>query len=194
MEVNAPMRKIVRCRKGQSLIELTFIFPILLALVYGSVEIGNTISIYLTITHMTREGANLAARGTDPTAALNTVKTAAAPTITTSNQTRWRIVYSRLIQDPAQPCPPTPCKYIIDPTPDPLNPGRIIQGDFSQTSKLGPVGATVTIPGIDTVAPNQIFHTFEAFYDYSPYVITYVGKMINTTLYDRTIFTNVGSF
>jgi hypothetical protein len=194
MTATIPMNKIFRSKKGQSLVELTLIVPLMLLLVYGVVEVGSAISTYLTLSHTTREGANLASRGTAPNTALDAIIAAAAPTIRSDNLGQWRVIYSRLIQKPGSPpcslTPPPPCIYIIDNTqPD----GQIIRGNFAQTSQLGGVGDTVTIPGIDSVAPFQTFHAIEVYYDYGPQVMTFVGNNINQTFYERSIFTNVSN-
>jgi hypothetical protein len=192
MKTSRTLKKLIRSKKGQTLIELTLMFPIMLALVYGAVEVGSVISAYLTITHTTREGANLTSRGTDPDLALAAIKTAADPLIRDNNLSQWRIIYSRIIQDPtAPPCAAPPCKYIVanDAT------GQIPLGNFGQTSKLGAKGAQITqatLPGIENVLPNQTFHAIEVYYDYTPNVMTYIGSnLINKTFYERTIFTDV---
>jgi hypothetical protein len=182
--------RIIRSKKGQSLIELSFIAPLMVLLAYGAVEVGSVISTHLTLTHTTREGANLVSRGTAPDVALDAVIAAAAPTIRLTNQTQWRIIYSKVIQDPGTPCPTEPCKYIVE------NPGgQIIRGTLNKQSKLGPPTGTQipqsVLPGIQNVKAGQTFHVFEVFYDYAPSIITFVGKGINTDFYDRTIFTNV---
>jgi TadE-like protein len=187
----ASTKRIFHSRKGQSLIELTLIVPIMLLLVYGVVEVGSIISTYLTVTHTTREGANLTSRGTDPNTALNAIITAAASTLRNDNQAQWRVIYSRLRQKPGTACSPTAppaCTYIVDDV-DPN--GQIIRGNFGQNSQLGNVGDTVIIPGVQDVGPGQTFHAIEVYYDYGPDVITFVGNNINQTFYDRTIFTNV---
>jgi hypothetical protein len=189
--------RIIRSKKGQSLIELTFIAPMMIGLMFGAVELGSVISTYLTLTHTTREGANLASRGTPVDVAgpnndvLDTIIAAAAPTLSATNQAQWRIIYSRIIRDPASPCPAEPCKYILDTKPG----GQIIRGNLNRQSKLGtPDGTQISqsaLPGIQNVKDGQTFHVFEIFYDYAPNIITYVGNAINTDFYDRTIFTNV---
>jgi hypothetical protein len=182
--------KLFHSERGQSLVELTLMVPLMILLVYGVVEVGSVISTYLTITHTTREGANLTARGTPPNVALDAIIAAAAPTIRNDNPEQWRVIYSRLIQQPNTPCSPS-CIYIIDP--DPVNPGQIIRGNFGQTSQLGNIGDTVTIPGVQDVAAGQTFHAIEVYYDYGPSVITFVGNNINQTFYERSIFTNVSN-
>ncbi len=191
------LRRIIQSKKGQSLIELTFIAPIMVALMFGAIEVGSVISAYLTLTHTTREGANLASRGTpvDVTGpnndVLDTIITAAGPTLSATNQAQWRIIYSRVVRDPAVPCPAEPCKYMVDTTVG----GQIVRGNLDKQSTLGsPDGTQIppsVLPGIQNVKDGQTFHVFEVFYNYAPNIITYVGKMINTDFYDRTIFTNV---
>jgi hypothetical protein len=185
------LNQIIRSQKGQSLIELTLIAPLMLLLAYGAVEVGSVISTYLTITHTTREGANLTSRGQIPDQALDNVIAAAAPTIRSTNQTQWRVIYSRIIQD--GPCPTEPCKYIVDNT---KADGQILKGNLNKASKLGTPGTQVTqtlLPGIENVKAGQAFDAIEVFYDYAPSIITYVGKGINTDFYDRTIFTHVSN-
>jgi TadE-like protein len=194
MTTTTSINKMIHSKKGQSLIELTLITPLMLLLVFGVVEVGSVISTYLTLTHTTREGANLTSRGTAPNTALDAIKLAAAPTIRDDNQAQWTIIYSRLIQQPGTTCsltPPPPCTYIIDTAPD----GRIVKGTFGQPSQLGNQGDIVNtnLAGLDSVAPNQIFHAIEVYYDYGPSVITFIGNNINQTFYERTIFTNVSN-
>jgi hypothetical protein len=179
------MRKIIGSKKGQALVELTLISPILLLLACGSIEVANVISTYITLTHTTREGANLASRGTDPNVALDAIIAAAAPTIRNDNTAHWNVIYSKVVQDPAVPCPQAPCVYKIS--------SQIERGSMGQSSKLGPVNQTVTLSGIDSVGPGQTFHVIEVFYDYNSAILTFVGNQLNTTIYDRTIFTNVSS-
>jgi hypothetical protein len=177
-------------KKGQTLIELTLIFPLMLALVWGVIEVGSLISAYLTLTTTTREGANLTSRGTDPDDALDAIQAAAAPLIRANNLSQWKMVYSKIVQDDSIPCAQAPCTYVVESQ-------TFGDGTFGQTSKLGVVGDTVTtakIGGIDTVIPGQIFHSIEIFYDYTPNIMTYIGmNFIDKTLYDRTIFTNVSN-
>lgn len=183
------INKMFRSKKGQSLVELTFITPLMLLLVYGVVEVGSVISTYLTITHTTREGANLTSRGTAPNTALDAIIAAAAPTIRDNNQAQWTIIYSRLVQKLGTACTPS-CTYIVD---DLQPDGQIVRGSFGQPSQLGNVGDTVTIPGVRDVGPSQIFHAIEVYYDYGPSVITFIGNNINQTFYERSIFTNVSN-
>jgi TadE-like protein len=184
MNASSTMKHSLRSNKGQTLIELALIFPLMLALVYGAIEIGSVISAYLTITHTAREGANLTSRGTLPDTALTAIITAADPTIRATNQGQWRVIYSKITQAPGGGGPPY--TYRVE--------SQIIRGNFGQTSKIGTVGQTITLPGIQNVGPAQTFHGIEVYYDYTPNVMTYVGtRLIDKTFYERAIFTNVSN-
>jgi hypothetical protein len=178
------MKPLLRSNSGQALIELALIFPIMLALVYGAVELGSIISAYMTVTHTAREGANLTSRGTVVNTALDAIITAANPTIRSTNQNQWRVIYSRITQKAGTGGPPF--TYEVS--------AQTIRGSFGQSSKLGTVGAKVTVPGIDNVAAAQTFHAIEVYYDYTPDVMTYIGsRLIDKTFYERAIFTNVSN-
>src|SRR5262249_31468574 len=144
MTTTTSINKLIHSKKGQSLIELTLITPLMLLLVWGVVEVGSVISIYLTLTHTTREGANLTSRATAPNQALEAIIAGAAPASQNTNQAQWRVIYSRLVQQPGTPCNPS-CTYIVD---DVQPNGQILRGNFGQASKLGNVGAPITIPGV----------------------------------------------
>lgn len=177
------MGKIGRSKKGQALVELTLLSPLLVLLAYGSIEVANVISTYINLTHTTREGANLASRGTDPNLALDAIIAAASPTLRTDNISHWNVIYSKIIQDPGVPCPQPPCTYKVA--------SQIVRGSMGQSSKIGTVNQTVTLQGIDSVGPGQTFHAVEVFFDYRSTILTFVGEQISPTIYDRTIFTNV---
>jgi hypothetical protein len=180
MNEGSTTKHILRSKRGQTLVELTLIIPLMLALVFGAIEIGSVISTYLTISHTAREGANLTSRGTVPNTALNAVITAADPTIRDTNLGQWRVIYSRITQAPGGGAP----TYIVE--------SQIIRGNFGQASQIGGIGATVTLAGIQNVGAGQIFHAIEVYYDYTPNVLTYVGsRFLDKTFYERAIFTNV---
>lgn len=183
------LRATLRSQKGQSLIELSLIAPLMIFLTYGAIEVGQVISTYLTMTHTSREGANLASRGTTSSQTLDAIIAASSNTFRSSNQANWKIIYSKLVQDTTIPCPDppiTPCTYLIN--------SQETRGLLVNNSKLSATGAVneiVTIPGINGVKAGQTFHVIEVFFNYAPSIVTFVGKGINTDFYDRTIFTNV---
>jgi len=183
------LRSRLRSQKGQSLIELSLIAPLMIFLAYGAIEVGQVISTHLTMTHTSREGANLVSRGTTANDALDAIIASASDTFKTSNQANWKIIYSKVTQDITVPCPnppTTPCTYRIN---SQLTRGLLVKN--SKLSSTGAVNEIVTIPGIGSVIAGQTFQVIEVYYNYLPYIVTYVGKGINTDFYDRTIFTNV---
>lgn len=194
------LRAILGSNRGQALFEITLIAPLMVMLAYGAIEVGSVISTYLTLTHTTREGANLASRGgklpIDKSGPdndiLDAIIKAAAPTLTTANQAQWRVIYTKVVRNNI-PCPPDPCNYIVDTKAG----GQVTRGNLNKQSKLGlPNGTPISqsiLPGIQNVKDGQTFHVLEVFYNYAPNIITFVGKGINTDLYDRTIFTNVSA-
>ena|SRR5919106_409461 len=183
--------KPIGSQKGQALIELTLLFPILVLLLYGTIEVANVISIYQTLAHTSREGANLISRGTNPDVALDVIITAAAPTIQNTNSAQWKIIYSQITQKTTIPCPPpTPCTYEISSS-SPSS--QIERGALGQSSQIGGPGDIVTIPGIQDVKAGQTFEAIEVYFDYGPNIMTFVGNNINNIFYDRTIFTRVSN-
>lgn len=59
------MVKRLQEERGQAMVELAIIMPLLLLLVFGIVEFGRIYSAYITVNHASREGARAAAVGTD---------------------------------------------------------------------------------------------------------------------------------
>ncbi len=53
--------RIIKSTKGQALVEMAFVLPILLLILMGIVEFGRIINSYLVITNAVREGARYAA-------------------------------------------------------------------------------------------------------------------------------------
>lgn len=190
-------------QKGQALIELTLIVPLMVLLAFGAIEVGSVISTYLTLTHTTREGANLASRGggmpidlnganyNTPDDVLDTIISAASPTLSAANAAQWRVIYSKVVRSDKACNPGEACEYIVDTDPG----GQVIRGNLNQQSTLGPPNGppipSTVLPGIENIRDSQTFHVVEIFFDYAPNVITFVGKAINTDFYDRTIFTDV---
>ncbi len=50
-------KKLRRSKRGQSLVEIALILPILLIILFGIMEFGRVFHSYLVITHAAREGA-----------------------------------------------------------------------------------------------------------------------------------------
>lgn len=192
-------------QKGQSIVELSLVFPLLIVLVLGAIEVSNIIDINLTLTHLTREGANLTSRGgplleADIQASLDAIIAAAAPTITNGNSAEWYIIYSQIVYNPGAGACGTnlssgdPDYYHI------VRAGTWTKGSFTQASKVGNDGdcadqAAALATTIKGMAPDQAFHVVEAFFNYTPSTLTpvenFLGDFLPNLFYDRTIFTQV---
>ncbi|PKM90768.1 MAG: pilus assembly protein TadE [Firmicutes bacterium HGW-Firmicutes-12] len=57
------MKKVIREKKGQALIEFAFVIPILLLLLFGIVEFSRIFGAELVVTYSAREGARTGAVG-----------------------------------------------------------------------------------------------------------------------------------
>ncbi|MCX6049134.1 MAG: pilus assembly protein [Chloroflexi bacterium] len=81
------MRHLLRREQAQSVIELALLLPFLLLLILGTIEIGRSFRIYMTLNNAAREGAAwLAHYPSDPTGARTLATTEAARVGLTASQ------------------------------------------------------------------------------------------------------------
>jgi len=59
----AVVRSFIRGHRGQALVELALVLPILLLMLFGIVEFGRIFNAYLVVSQAAREGARVAALG-----------------------------------------------------------------------------------------------------------------------------------
>ncbi|HEX3031513.1 MAG TPA: TadE/TadG family type IV pilus assembly protein [Bacillota bacterium] len=71
-----PGKRILNDEKGQALVEMALVAPILLLLVFGIVEFGRIFNTYLVVTNAAREGARAAVVGAVDTSIRDTVENA----------------------------------------------------------------------------------------------------------------------
>ena len=67
-QVRSPGRRgrvsrLLRSRRGQSLVEFSLVLPVLLIMVFGIIDFGLGLRSYISLTNATREGARFAAVG-----------------------------------------------------------------------------------------------------------------------------------
>lgn len=138
--MNFVLQKKILCHEaGQALVELTLIFPMLLTLALGAVEIANIIYTYQVMHRVTAQGANIASRmttlsaipssctplGTDLApycAVMNKIIDSGCPTISQgpqnvvtcppSNDSKWRVIFTEIGPDPSIPAG-TPPPYVV---------------------------------------------------------------------------------
>lgn len=56
-------RKLSRDNRGQSLVEMALVLPLLIIILFGIIEFGRVFHSYLVITHASREGARVGVVG-----------------------------------------------------------------------------------------------------------------------------------
>jgi Flp pilus assembly protein TadG len=57
------LNKLIRSQKGQSIVELALILPIIIIILFGIIEFGRIFYSYIVITNAAREGARLGSVG-----------------------------------------------------------------------------------------------------------------------------------
>jgi len=169
-------------RRGQALLELALIVVVLAILVMGLVEYGRMFVVRQMMVVASREGANLAARGTTLS---NTVASmvATAPAMLFTNGSGTIIATSVTRSGNGTPTVSGQVKY----------------GATNYTSRIGILnasGSAVTLPSTQLPQTNQTLYVTEVFYPISP--VTPLGNLLNfvrgtnvgvsTLLYDVTYF------
>jgi hypothetical protein len=110
------LRRYLRQQRSQALIEFSLVAPVLLLLLFGTIDIGRAVFYYDTLNHAAREGARLAARASNQ-----------LPT----NADVLNVVTTQMVGAPvSEPCPQGPVTsstppanaawlYVTEPAPPP---------------------------------------------------------------------------
>ncbi len=161
----------VRNRKGQALAEATLVMPFLLVVLLGVIESGNGLSIKHKMITISREGANIASRGSSLQETLNTVMALGGEINLLET---GGAVITRIIVDEGEP--------LVD--------GQVAFGSYSGSSRFGVVGDVATpLTDINTVE-GQAFYVVEIFYEYEG--LTPIGRLLPDgwvdQMYERAVF------
>jgi hypothetical protein len=173
-----------RSQSGQALVEFLFVVMILMVMLFGLIDFSRAISTKQVLVNISREGSNLAARGSGDTTdavisnALGTVISNAIPLNINAN---GRVIISAIYNNGSA--------FVIT--------DQISEGPLSQSSKIGSLSNSVAMPNgekaSDTGAvpqPNQTLFATEVFYSY--HAVTPLGKLLGfsmpTNLYDVAYF------
>jgi Flp pilus assembly protein TadG len=172
-----------RERSGQALIEFMFVGFILLFLLFGLIDFSRAISTRQTLVNLSRESANLAARGsgdtTDATIS-NAIASVIAGDAPLSIDTNGLVIISAVLNSNGY--------FLVT---NQIMEGALSNSAISQIAPLG-VGSMATMPTTAVQIPqtNQTAFVSEVFYSFQP--ITPIGKLLNFTitnvLYDAAIF------
>jgi Flp pilus assembly protein TadG len=172
-----------RARSGQALIEFMFVGFILLFMLFGMIDFCRAISTRQVLINLSRESANLAARGTGSTAdesISNAIAAVIAGSAPLTMATNGLVIISAVFNDNGS--------YIVT--------NQVIEGGLSNsaTSRIAPggIGSTPNMPATAVQIPqtNQTMFISEVFYNYQP--ATPIGKLLNfnmtNNLYDVAFF------
>lgn len=170
---------------SRKMVLLAVALPMMLLLALGAIEVSRAISVNSTLVQFTREAGNLTSRGNDVSRSLATAIAATAPTLRDTNKQQWKVIYSQIREPSGKSCSPKPCPYQVD--------SQVEAGNLKAPSTVGVVKKPVMISGIDSVEPNQVFHSIEVYYDYRPEFFSVIGNIINLKLYERTVYTDLAA-
>ena len=161
----------LRPRAGQSLVEFALLVPILLLLIFGLIEFASAIDTVHSMSSLTREGANLAARGTSLDTVAELVLSNGAEI---QLQRRGGVVASEV--------------RITDGVP--LVTAQAHSTGFVGTSQIGAVGDTAGAIASLGLLDDQKHYVVEIFYraeNLTP-VHRLLGFGIPEVMYDRAVF------
>ncbi len=215
------LRKYIRSNRGQSLVEMTLIVPMLVGMGFAVIETCNMINSYLVLTHLTREAANVASResrvkgstawASSVNADLDRVIGKASPVIKptgagSTGPSQFKIYYSTVEWNPVPgACPGGPIK---NGQPDNYRIRRANTGwagsvtweygTLNRASAAGNDGdcAYVKLPEVKNLSTQGLtLHVVEVFYDYAPSKLTpveaFIGVLAPGIFYRRTVFMDV---
>ena len=185
--MNAVRNLLLKCRNrsGQALVEFMLVALILLVLLFGMIDFSRALSIWQVMVNISREGSNLAARGSGDTTdavisnAIGTVITNAVPLNMLANgEVIITAVYNK-----------GGAFVITDQIREGALPGSVSKIGTLASSNNVNMPYSATAPGTFP-QPNQTVFVTEVYYNYSP--VTPIGKVpgltLPSTLYDAAYF------
>ena len=167
MALTPTIRRFFRgANHGQSLVEFTLFGTVLVLLFFGLIDFSRVIQNRLILINLSREGSNLASRGTSLNNTVAAVINDAAPWNMNAN---GRVIVTSVVNSNGT--------YIIT--------EQVAQGGLSGTaapSHIGRLGGNATLP-VTAVAlpqPNQYLYVTEVYWPFTP--LTPVGQILGLTL------------
>jgi len=156
---------------GQAVAEFALVLPLLLFLFLGMVEVGNALTVAHTLSKLSREGANIASRGTS----LDTVLTVVASAGRDIHlELRGGSVVSRI-------------EVRRD---GPMVLAQVASAGYETQSRLGVVGASPVSFASYGLERGTTHYVVEVFYRYEP--ITPFARLFQSALpdpiYERAVF------
>ncbi|MFC1531380.1 TadE/TadG family type IV pilus assembly protein [Gemmatimonadota bacterium] len=168
---HSSVRRRFRDTRGQAVAEFAIVLPLMLFLFLGMIEIGNVLAVSHTLSKLSREGANIASRGTS----LDTVLTVVASSGESIHlDRRGGSVVTRVSVR----------------SDGPLILAQVASPGFENESRLGTIGnSPVSFASYGFEAGNT-HYVVEVFYRYQP--ITPFARLFQSALpdpiYERAVF------
>lgn len=175
------MKRSASCRRGhgksgQALVEMTLVTLVLISLVFGLIDFSRAIYERQLLVNLTREAANLAARGTGSTQlevmqnAVNAVTGSASPLNLTS--TNGLLIVSAVTNANAT------SPYVSQQ----VSTGRLVA--VSSVGKKGSgIRAVLPVQNPSIAQTNHTLYIAEIWYVFKP--VTPIGKLVNFTFSNR---------
>ena len=164
-------RELWRRDEGAELVELVVVLPVLLIIIFGILELGNALDKAHAMSTLSREGANIAVRGTD-------LDTVAAVTMTNGVsmglEARGGTVVSRILVEGGIPTVKE----------------QVASSGYAGLSRIGLVDSVAAGFGGAGLMEGQQLFAVEVFYDHlkvTP-LSRVMGPIIPDTMYDATVF------
>lgn len=158
-------------RDGQAVLEAAMVVPLLLTLLLMVIEAGNGLSIKHRMTVLSREGANIASRGSTLPESLDAVMLGGGDILLSE---LGGAIVTRIVVEDGEP--------VIE--------GQSAAVGYEGRSRLGLPDSLASSLQPLALAEGQVLHAVELFLDYRP--ITPVGSVLPggvvDEIYDRAIF------
>jgi len=167
----SPLRSAAACTAGQALVEAALILPLLLILVLALIESGNGLSIKHKMAVLTREGANIASRGSSLQETLDVVMNGGAEIDLSA---KGGAIISRIV--------------VTGGTPVVAN--QLASSGFEERSRLGlPDSTSVALESIP-LAEGQVLYAVEIIFDYEAMtpLAGLFARAVTDEVYERAIF------
>jgi Flp pilus assembly protein TadG len=171
MKCATELRRLLRHSGGQSVVELAVVAPILLLMTLGILEFGRILDVSQGLTGLSRESANLAARGTE---LQKVVEVAMQNGADFGLQAAGGVVATQLTMKDGAP----------------RIQQQVASGGYAGRSRLGKLGEVARGFGTVAFTDGQSVFVVETFYRYEP--VTPLRSLASLSLpeelYERAIF------
>lgn len=156
---------------GQSLAEFALVVPMMAMILFGLVELGNAFSVTHGLSTISREGANIAARGTSLDTVLQVVLTNGSDI---GLPTRGGSIASEVTVQSGVP----------------MVTAQSASSGYAGKSEIGSLGAPAASLGGLGLSDGSTHYVVEVFYDYQSItpLSNFVAGVVPSPIYERAVF------